>query len=144
MSFTRFWYNTIFVSTFNWFCWNFKPILLTICALQDSASENKYRKQRKRPENTSFQISHITHLFTRYCNHNTLSNHFQSFSSEINLGDKPPNLIDKACNCKLSCGLYLLVQFHQKYRKCENSAKNQPDYVKITPQNSTDYVKSTY
>ena len=26
--------------------------------------------------------------------------------------------------------------------KCENSAKNRPDYVKITPQNSTDYVKS--
>ena len=43
---------------------------------------------------------------------------------------------------KLSCGLYLLVQFHQKSRKCENSAKNQPGYVKITPLNSTDYVKS--
>jgi hypothetical protein len=27
--------------------------------------------------------------------------------------------------------------------KCENSAKNWPDYVKITPQNSTDYVKSS-
>ena len=29
-----------------------------------------------------------------------------------------------------------------KSEKCENSAKNWPDYVKITPQNSTDYVKS--
>ena len=29
-----------------------------------------------------------------------------------------------------------------KYGKCENSAKNWPDYMKITPQNSTDYVKS--
>ena len=31
---------------------------------------------------------------------------------------------------------------HQKSGKCENSAKNWPDYVKIAPQNSTDYVKS--
>ena len=31
---------------------------------------------------------------------------------------------------------------HQKSGKCENSAKNWPDYVKITPQNSTDYEKS--
>ena len=31
-----------------------------------------------------------------------------------------------------------------KSGKCENSAKNWPDYVKITPQNSTDYVKSAY
>ena len=39
-------YLSIFVLTFNRFCWNFKPILLTICALQDSASQkidfNKY------------------------------------------------------------------------------------------------------
>ena len=26
----------------------------------------------------------------------------------------PPNLIDKARNCKLSCGLYLFVQFWQQ------------------------------
>lgn len=29
-----------------------------------------------------------------------------------------------------------------KSGKCENLAKDWPDYVKITPQNSTDYVKS--
>ena len=33
---------------------------------------------------------------------------------------------------------------HQKSGKCENLAKNRPDYVKITPQNSTDYVKGAY
>ena len=57
----------------------------------------------------------------------------------------------------LSCGLYLFVQIWQqthfiakfvqfhtpsKSGKCENSTKNWPDYVKITPQNSTDYVKT--
>ena len=40
-SFTRFWYNTIFVLTFNRFCWNRKPIILNIRSLQDSASESK-------------------------------------------------------------------------------------------------------
>ena len=35
-----------------------------------------------------------------------------------------------------------LQRHHQKSGKCENSAKNWPDYVKITTQNSTDYVKS--
>ena len=34
-----------------------------------------------------------------------------------------------------------LQRHHQKSGKCENSAKNWPDYVKITPQNSTEYVK---
>ena len=42
---------------------------------------------------------------------------------------------------------FITVKFHSiqlvpKSGKCENSAKNQPDYVKITPQNSTDYVKT--
>ena len=31
---------------------------------------------------------------------------------------------------------------YQKSGKCENLAKNWPNYVKITPQNSTDYVKT--
>jgi hypothetical protein len=39
---------------------------------------------------------------------------------------------------------YKETTHHQKSGKCENSDKNWPDYVKITPQNSTDYVKSTY
>ena len=30
----------------------------------------------------------------------------------------------------------------EKSGKCENSAQNRADYVKITPQNSTDYVKT--
>ena len=33
---------------------------------------------------------------------------------------------------------------HQKSGKCEILTQNWPDYVKITPQNSTDYVKSAY
>ena len=33
--------------------------------------------------------------------------------------------------------------FASKWGKCENSARKWPDYVKITPQNSTNYVKST-
>ena len=51
-------------------------------------SENKYRKQRKPPENKSFQIYHIIHSSTRYYNHNTKGNQFHPFSSEINLEDK--------------------------------------------------------
>jgi hypothetical protein len=31
---------------------------------------------------------------------------------------------------------------HQKSGKCEILTQNWPDYVKITPQNSTDYVKT--
>lgn len=53
-----------------------------------SVSENKYRKQRKPPENKSFQIYHIIHSSTRYYNHNTKGNQFHPFSSEINLEDK--------------------------------------------------------
>ena len=51
--------------------------------------------------------------------------------------------ISMARNGSFRCGPYLFEQsHHQKSGKCENSAKNQPDYVKITPQNSTDYVKT--
>ena len=38
----------------------------------------------------------------------------------------------------------LQMKHHQKSGKCENSTNNWPDYVKIAPQNSTDYVKSAY
>ena len=40
--------------------------------------------------------------------------------------------------------LYNFDNTPSKSGKCENSVKNWPDYVKITPQNSTDYVKSAY
>ena len=38
----------------------------------------------------------------------------------------------------------LEVKILANWGKCENSPQKWSDYVKITPQNSTDYVKSAY